>query len=132
MNKNNQSSFFYNVEFDNISLVDHNQSQEAPPRIDINKVASYIKNSLHMDFLDNYFIKSEEAAELFPLPDVLISQCNKMSTSTAYNIVNSVEKEELLDIVNNNLIKDSEETHLLLLDTRIVTKVSSQSLNQIH
>jgi hypothetical protein len=106
------------IEFDNISLVDHNQNQEAPPRIDISKVASYIKSSLHMDFLDDYF---EGTADI-PLPDMLILQCNKMSTSTAYNVVNSVDAEEFLDIIDN-LIEGSEETLLLLLDTRIVTKV---------
>ncbi|PKY42009.1 hypothetical protein RhiirA4_540055 [Rhizophagus irregularis] len=104
-------------EFDNISLVDHNQSQEAPPRIDISKVASYIKSSLHMDFLDDYF---EETADI-PLPDMLILRCNKMSTSTAYNVVNSVDTKEFLDIIDN-LIEDSEGTLSLLLDTRIVTK----------
>lgn len=108
----------YYIEFDNISLVDHNQSQEAPPRIDINKVASYIKSSLHMDFLDDYF---EETADI-PLPDMLILRCNKMSTSTAYNVVNSVDTKEFLDIIDN-LIEDTEGTLLLLLDTRIVTKV---------
>ncbi|CAB5191493.1 unnamed protein product [Rhizophagus irregularis] len=81
-------------EFDNISLVDHNQSQEAPPRIDITDI---------------------------PLPDMLILRCNKMSTSTAYNVVNSVDTKEFLDIIDN-LIEDSEGTLSLLLDTRIVTK----------
>jgi hypothetical protein len=44
-----------------------------------------------------------------------------MSTLTAYNIVNSVEAEEFLDITDD-LMKGSEETRSLLLDTRIVTK----------
>ena len=52
----------------------------------------------------------------------LMLQCNEMSTLTAYNIVNSVETEELLDIVDN-LMKDSGGTQLQLLNTRIVTKV---------
>jgi len=71
-----------------------------------------------MDFLDDYF---EGTAEI-PLPDMLILRCNKMSTLTAYNVVNSVETEEFLDIIDN-LTEGSEGTHLLLLDTRIVTKV---------
>lgn len=71
-----------------------------------------------MDFLDDYF---EETADI-PLPDMLILRCNKMSTSTAYNVVNSVDTKEFLDIIDN-LIEDSEGTLSLLLDTRIVTKV---------
>ncbi len=61
--------------------------------------------------------------------DMLILRCNKMSISTAYNVVNSVEAEEFLDIVDNLLNYDfmnnegSEGTRLLLLDTRIVIKV---------
>ena len=72
-----------------------------------------------MDFLDNYLMKPEET---IPLPDMLILQCNKMSILTAYNVVNSVETEEFLDITDN-LMEGSEGTHLSLLDTRIVTKV---------
>ncbi|GES87459.1 anaphase-promoting complex subunit 4-like [Rhizophagus clarus] len=100
-----------------LQYVDHNQNQEAPPRIDISKVASYIKSSLHMDFLDEYF----EGTTDNPLPDMLILRCNKMSTSTAYNVINSVETEEFLDIFDN-LLEGSESTLLLLLDTRIITK----------
>ncbi|CAG8617169.1 16878_t:CDS:10 [Funneliformis mosseae] len=170
--------------------IDHNQTHETPPLTNISKIASYIKNSLHMDFLDSYFTESETveislpdvkfpnaasmdlydggdplvlsfepkssesyiessikaAAPAYPYDffscqkedwfpptfqsfvDMLILRCNKMSTSTAYNVVNSVKAEEFLYIIDNLINYDFmnneslEGTQSLVLDTRIVMK----------
>ncbi|KAG9305699.1 hypothetical protein G9A89_022621 [Geosiphon pyriformis] len=46
------------AEFENLISMDHGSGPEAPTHCDVDKVASYLKNSLEKDVLDQYFVEN--------------------------------------------------------------------------